>query len=88
MDGTAAEKYSNIIAKLYLEDKYKFIKCLSALSEMEIESICSFTAYGCSYFDLEQIIKDTNNLMLTETLSEQEKTVIQKLIESFWKINS
>lgn len=82
LDGAIAEKYSTIISNLYLKDKRKFIKCLSELPIDNIDFVCSFVAYGCSYGNLKQILDDTNKLLNTEKLSNQEKIAVEKLIES------
>ena len=79
LDGAMSEGYSGITAKLFLQDKHKFITCLSRVPVDSVDNICSYVAYGCSYFDLKQIVDDTEKLINTEEMSNQEIIVAKKL---------
>lgn len=85
VDGSYAEKYSYTMKLLFLKDKHKFLKCVSLLSTNEADRICSLLAYGLSYGNVDQEIEAINVIVNTEKLTDQEKIVAQKLIESLIK---
>ena len=85
LDGAMSEGYSGITAKLFLQDKRKFIICLSKVPADSVDNICFYVAYGCSYFDLKQIVDDTEKLINTEKMSNQEIIVAKKLKDALNK---
>jgi hypothetical protein len=82
LDGAYAESYCYTIKLIFLKDKHKFFKCVSLLHSEDADKICSFLAYGLSYGNVDQEIEAINVLVTTEKLTDQEKIVAQKLIES------
>lgn len=86
LDGAYAEAYSSIVAKLYLDDKYKFIKCLTTLPEEKIKKISSYVAYGASYYDLSQIENETRDLLNLKGLTADEKETILELVRCMEKV--
>ncbi len=83
LDGAMSEGYSGIVAKLFRQDKSLFIKCLGEMPEADMEQICFYVAYGCSYFDMEQISTDTKKMLDTEKLTKAEAAAINRLMYSF-----
>jgi hypothetical protein len=82
LDGAYAESYCYTIKLIFLKDKHKFLKCLSLLHAEDADEVCSFLAYGLSYGNVDQEIEALNVIVTTEKLTDQERIVAQKLIES------
>lgn len=85
LDGAYTESYCYTIKLIFLKDKHKFIKCVSMLPANEADRICSLLAYGLSYGNVDEEIEDINAIINKEKLTNQEKIVAQRLIESLIK---
>lgn len=83
LDGAMSEGYSGIVAKLFRQDKSLFVKCLGEMPEADMEQICFYVAYGCSYFDMAEISVDTKKMLDTEKLTKAEAAVVNRLMYSF-----
>lgn len=76
LDGAYAELYSVIVTKIFLNNEKMTTKLLSQLPEDNIEVITTFIKYGCSYYSPGEALKDTEILLKSSDITDNEKLIL------------
>ncbi len=85
LDGAYSELYSSIIGKLFIRDKFQFVKILSKLSPQEIKAASEFVSYYCSSSS-KNVIEEMKELLKSSDIGDDEKNTVKILIGSLDEI--
>lgn len=85
LDGAMAEKYSALIANIFVINELDFVKMLKTKSDPNQKIVCMQIAYGCTYKNSKTIIKIAEEIMAKNPNSE-EGLLLNSIVQSIKKI--
>lgn len=85
IDGDASEMYSAIMYELFEDSPSLFVQSLSELKTEEIKHIVSIVAHPAGYFDIEEVVANTEHIFSSKELSAKEKSTVEEILNALDK---